>query len=364
MLSGILAGPLAPAASVGVPRSDPSQYAGWMADPFPSDVVRSLPKAELHVHLEGTVDAATVLTLAERHGVRPPAEDVAGVEAWFGFDGFPLFLERYFAVLDLLRDPEDFSLAAERYLDLAVSQGVVHVEFHVSATGHILEQGKEWGPIYDGVVDGCSRAARRTGVSWGLIPDISPHLPAAACASAMDLVLAYDIDHVVAIGMGGPADTWEAEDFGSIFATAREHGIPGVAHAAEHGGADEVRFAVEQFGAVRIQHGIGVMSDPQVVALLRERGIPCDVCPGSNLALHAVASPPDHPLPAMLDAGIVVTLGTDDPPMFHTDLLAEYQRAWDWCHLDIDGVTALARNSIVSSFAGDDDKVDWLDQLQ
>jgi adenosine deaminase len=331
-----------------------------MAESFPVDAVRSVPKAELHVHLEGTVDAATVLTLAGRHGVRPPADDVAGVEAWFRFDGFPMFLERYFVVLDLLREPDDFSLAAERYLDLAVSQGVVHVEFHVSATGHIVGQGKDWGPIYDGIVDGCSRAARRTGVSWGLIPDISPHLPAAACAAAMDQVFAYDTDHLVAIGMGGPADTWATEDFASIYSTAREHDIPGVAHAAEHGGPDEVRFAVEQFGAARIQHGIGVMSDPRIVSLLVERGIPCDVCPGSNLALHAVASPADHPLPAMLNAGIIVTLGTDDPPMFQTDLLAEYERAWEWCRLDLDGVTTLARNSIISSFATDDDKANWL----
>jgi adenosine deaminase len=332
-------------------------------DPFPIDAVRSLPKAELHVHLEGTVDSATVLALADRHGVCPPADDAAGVEAWFGFDGFPMFLERYFVVLDLLRDPEDFSLVAERYLELAVSQGVVHVEFHVSATGHIVEQGKEWGPIYDGIVDGCTRATHQSGVSWGLIPDVSPHLPAAACASAMDQVLAYDTDHLVAVGMGGPADTWETDDFAPIFAAARELGIPGVSHAGEHGGADEVRFAVEQFGAVRIQHGIGVMSNPRVVDLLRERGIACDVCPGSNLALHAVASPSDHPLPAMLDAGLVVTLGTDDPPMFQTDLLAEYERAWDWCRLDLDGVTALARNSIVSSLASSSDKAGWLSKF-
>lgn len=331
-----------------------------MGEQFPRAAVLAIPKAELHVHLEGTIDATTVLTLAERHGVRPPAEDVAGVEAWYRFDGFPMFLERYFAVLDLLRDPEDFALAAERYLDVAVGQGVVHVEFHVSATGHIVEHGKDWGPIHDGIVDGCRRAAGRSGVSWGLIPDISPHLPAAACASAMDQVLAHGTEHIVAIGMGGPADTWATDDFASIYATAREHGVPGVSHAAEHGGPDEVRFAVEQFDAVRIQHGIGVMSDAAIVAMLVERGITCDVCPGSNLALHAVESPAAHPLPAMLDAGITVTLGTDDPPMFQTDLLAEYERAWEWCDLDLAGVTALARNSITSSFAADADKVRWL----
>ena len=128
-------------------------------------------------------------------------------------------------------------------------------------------------------------------------------------------------------------------------------------------GTEEVRFAVEQFDAVRIQHGIGVMSDPEVVSLLVDRGIPCDVCPGSNLALHAVEAAADHPLPAMADAGISVTLGTDDPPMFQTDLLAEYERAWEWCGLDLAGITALARNSIEHSFAAAEDKRRWLGQL-
>lgn len=334
-----------------------------MTSPFPVAAIRALPKAELHVHLEGTVDASTVLTLAERHGVRPPADDIDGVNAWFRFDGFPMFLERYFAVLELLRDPEDFALAAERYLDLAAAQGVVHVEYHVSATGHIVEHGKNWALIHDGIVEGCSRAADRTGVSWGLIPDISPHLAADDCAVALDEVFAHGTDHVVAIGMGGPADTWRTDDFASIYATARDHGIAGVAHAGEHGGPDEVRFAVEQFEAVRIQHGIGAMSDPDVVALLVDRGIPCDVCPGSNLALHAVDSPETHPLRHMLDAGIIVTLGTDDPPMFQTDLLAEFERAWTWCDLDLAGSADLARNSIQHSFAADIDKSAWLRQI-
>lgn len=319
-----------------------------------------MPKAELHVHLEGTVDPATLFALAERHGVRPPADDVAGVDEWYRFDGFPMFLERYFTVIGLLRDPEDFALVAERYLDLASGQGVVHVEFHVSATGHILEHGKEWAPIHDGIVDGCLRAAGRTGISWGLIPDISPHLPAVDCAAAMDQVFGHDLAHVVAIGMGGPADTWTTDDFTPIFAKARSLGIPGVAHAAEHGGPDEVRFAVEHFRVRRIQHGIGVIHDPAAVAMLVDRGVPCDVCPGSNLALHAVESPSEHPLPAMLDAGIVVTLGTDDPPMFRTDLLSEYERAWTWCGLDLDGIAQLARNSIDAAFAPAQRRAQWL----
>jgi adenosine deaminase len=146
--------------------------------------------------------------------------------------------------------------------------------------------------------------------------------------------------------MGGPADSWATEDYASIYAWARSHGIPGVSHAAEHGGADEVRFAIEQFGAVRIQHGIGVMDDPEVVDLVVDRGIVCDVCPGSNLALKAVPDAASHPLPAMLEAGITVTLGSDDPPLFQTCLLDEYRRAWEWAGLGLDGLAALAQNSL------------------
>lgn len=334
-----------------------------MEAPFPTEAVRALPKAELHVHLEGTVDAATLLSLAERHGVEPPAPTVAGIDRWYRFDDFPMFLERYFKVLELLRDPEDFALVAEAYIERAAAQGVVHLEFHVSATGHLVEGGKRWAPIHDGIVEGCRRAASRTGMSWGLIPDISPHLPAAQCAPAIDEVLGHDLDHLVAIGMGGPADTWATDDFASIFERARSLGVPGVSHAGEHGGADEVRFAVEHFQARRIQHGIGAMADPEVVALLIDRGVVCDVCPGSNLALKAVDGPDQHPLAAMLAAGVTVTLSTDDPPMFQTNLLDEYARAWRWCGLDLAGVTDLARNSLTAAFASDQATQGWLTQL-
>ncbi len=313
---------------------------------FPRDAVRALPKAELHVHLEGTVDATTLLTLAERHGVKPPADDVAGIDQWYKFDDFPMFLERYFAVLGLLREPEDFAFVAERYMTTAHDQGVVHLEFYVSATGHILENQKKWAPIHDGIVEGCNRAAAATGMSWGLIPDISPHLGSEACIRAMDEVFAHDLSHVLAVGMGGPADNWWTQDFSPIYAKARSLGLAGVAHAGEHGGADEVRFALEQFGAERIQHGIGAMQDPAVVELLVNSGVACDVCPGSNLALKAVPDAASHPLPAMLDAGMTVTLGSDDPPMFQTNLLDEYERAWDWCELDLEGVSRLAQNSL------------------
>ena len=133
-----------------------------------------------------------------------------------------------------------------------------------------------------------------------------------------------------------------------------------ISHAGEHGPAWEVRHAVERFGAERIQHGIGVMQDSAVVQLLLDEGIACDVCPGSNLALAAVPSLDVHPLPQMLDAGITVTLGSDDPPLFATDLLAEYEHAARLAGLDEDGLAELATNSLVESFAPTDQVEAWL----
>ena len=318
---------------------------------FPEAFARRLPKAELHVHLEGSVGASTLLALADKHGVVPPANDEAGIVDWFTTETFAGFLERYFFICRLLRDPDDFRRIAYDYLASAHEQGAVHVEFHVSSSYHIVEQSADWPAILAGIISGCDDAADSFGVSSLLIPDLSPHLGAEAAHRALDSVLANLDERVVAIGMGGPTDTWLTDDYGPCFDRARASGLHAVSHAGEHGPAWEVRHAVEAFGAERVQHGIGAMQDPEVVKLLVDNGIACDVCPGSNVALGAVPSMDVHPLAAMLDAGITVTLGSDDPPLMSTTLLAEYEHAWNLASLDEDGLRRLADNSLVESFA-------------
>lgn len=327
---------------------------------FPADLARALPKAELHVHLEGSVDPATMLRLADRHGVVPPAADEAGIRDWLRFDGFPSFLERYFWVCGLLRTADDFAAIAAAYLRHAHDQGAVHVEFHVSSSYHIVERRADWSEVLAGVVAGCERAETDLGISSLLIPDLSPHLGADAAHRALDVVLAELHPRVVAVGLGGPADNWRDEDFGSAFDRARDAGLHAVSHAGEHGPAWEVAHALNVFGAERIQHGIGAMGDPELVARMVDEGIACDVCPGSNVALAAVPSLDLHPLPAMLDAGLTVTLGSDDPPLFATSLLAEYENAWNLCGLDEAGLSRLAENSLVESFASTDLVAEWL----
>ena len=210
-------------------------------------------------------------------------------------------------------------------------------------------------------VAGCAQAEADLGISSLLLPDVSPHLGAQAAHGALDVVLAHPHPRVAGVGMGGPADNWTTENFGSAFDRARDAGLHVVSHAGEHGPSWEVRHAIEQFGAERIQHGIGATDDPAVLQLLVDNSVACDVCPASNVALAAVASIEEHPLPQMLDAGVTVTLGSDDPPLFSTDLLNEYELAAHVAGLDHDGLAALARNSLSASFADENQIAQWRD---
>ncbi len=327
---------------------------------FSREFARSLPKAELHVHLEGSVDPATMLALSQSHGVTPPSDTEDGIRQWLKFDGFPSFLERYFFVCGLLRSGEDFKTITESYLMAAHQQGCVHVEFHVSASYHIVESGSDWSEILQGVVAGCDQAEADFGISSLLLPDLSPHLGADAAHKALDVVLADPHPRITGIGMGGPADNWRTEDFGSAFRRARNAGLHCVSHAGEHGPAWEVDHAIDEFGAERIQHGIGAVTDPATLARLVDQGIACDVCPASNVALAAVPSLEAHPLPEMLAAGVTVTLGSDDPPLFSTNLLNEYEHAWNLAGLSEEGLAELAENSLVESFAAPERVEEWL----
>mmetsp|Transcript_14260 Transcript_14260/g.56156 ORF Transcript_14260/g.56156 Transcript_14260/m.56156 type:complete len:367 (+) Transcript_14260:101-1201(+) len=332
---------------------------------FPAELVRRIAKAELHVHLEGTVDGATLFELCEKHGVSPPAPSVAEVERWFCFDDFPQFLERFTFVAKLFQGADDFALVTKRYLQRALEMGIVHVEFYVSTVRHFEVGGMRWSEVSDGIAAGAAAVpgacpsykataewARAEGhISWALIPSMTPQLGFEENKRSMVEVVTAPGPHVVAVGMAGAVEPWWTDDYGSVFDMVRAAGFKAVSHAGERGSAKEVRHAVERFGVVRLQHGIGAMEDDDVLQLVKSRGIACDVCPGSNIALKSVPSPAEHPLGHMLEAGLTVTLASDDPPMFQTNVLEEYRRAWEWCAVGVDGILSLAENSLRHSFA-------------
>ena len=327
---------------------------------FPEGAMRGMPKGELHVHLEGSVGAETLLRLAAEHGVTPPAPDAEGVRRWFTFNNFAEFLERYFFVCHLLKRPEDFRQAAFDYLMTADAQGAVHVEFHVSASYHVAEVGSRWVDVLGGIVAGCDAAEAACGISALLIPDLSPHMGAAVCGEVLDSILGERHGRVVALGMGGPSDKWFTEDYAALMRRGARAGLRITCHAGEHGPAREIAHAVREFGAERIQHGIKAVDDAAVTELLRERGIACDVCPASNVALKAVAGIGEHPMPRMLAAGLTLTLGSDDPPFFHTSLLGDYRLAYEGCGVSAGDLARMGRNSLACSFAAEERKRAWI----
>jgi len=293
-------------------------------------IVDSLPKAELHLHLEGSIRPETAVELAARHGIRLTAEEVAARYRYSDFSGF---IEVFKWVSSFLRDPQDYALITHRLLQELVRQNVVYAEITVSA-GVMLRRMQN--------VDANFAAIRATSqivsfnklrTAW--IFDAVRQFGAEAAKEVARCAAKLSSAGVIAFGMGGDEVSLPTANFRAAFDLARTEGLRIVCHAGEIGGPSYVREAIEILGAERIGHGIAAMKDPALADFLATRRVVLENCPTSNLCTGALAkqlgkseaSLAEHPLPAFIDRGIPVTLSTDDPALFHTDLLTEYSLA-------------------------------------
>jgi aminodeoxyfutalosine deaminase len=289
-----------------------------------------LPKAELHLHLEGSIRPETAVKLASRHNVKLTAEEVISRYCFSDFSGF---IEVFKWVTSFLRDPEDYALVAEELFRELLRQNVVYAEITVSV-GVMLRRMQSVEANFTAVRETADSVPfRRLRTAW--IFDAARQFGA---DSAMDVARCSSglrRSGVVAFGMGGDELSFPTVKFRPAFDLARSEGLRVVCHAGEIGGPESVREAIELLGAERIGHGIAVMRDPALVESLALRRIVLENCPTSNLLTGALAkqtgkvrvSLEDHPLRKFLEAGLAVTLSTDDPGMFHTDLMTEYSRA-------------------------------------
>lgn len=313
------------------------------------DLIDALPKVELHVHLEGSMLPKTLLRLATKHHLEdllPLLEDPA---EWYRFRDFAHFVEVYLQAVRVLVDEEDFAgMTYDVAADLA-RQNVRYAEVHVSLYNH-LERGIDPRVVFAGIEHGRRRAEAEHGVVLRWIPDFAGHVGVEAGERSLAATLTHGPPSVVAFGVGGIEV--DRAPFADLFARAVAAGLHSVPHAGETAGPEAVRAAVELLHAERIGHGIGAIGDRALVDELIERRIPLDVSPTSNVRTRAVASIAEHPLPAMLDAGLLVTLNSDDPPMFGTDLTGEYQRAHEM-GIDAEGLAGLARNAVTAAFLDD-----------
>jgi adenosine deaminase len=295
--------------------------------------IQAMPKAELHVHLEGAIQPETLLELARRNGVALPADTVEGLRSWYTFTNFAHFVEIYLAMSACIRSPEDIELIAREFLAGQAAQNIRYSEVTYTAFTHYHFKGLSFRDQLAALNRARAWAERELGVTMGLVIDISRHTSPEQGMQVAEWAIEGMGDGVIALGLGGPEIGNPPEKFTAAFERARAAGLPSVPHAGETVGPESIWGALRSLGAVRIGHGVRCIEDPALVAELRERQVPLEVCPTSNVCLGVAPSIAAHPLPRLIDAGLYVTLNSDDPPMFNTSLTDEYlatARAYGW----------------------------------
>lgn len=287
--------------------------------------IRRMPKVELHVHLEGSIRPETLLTLAERNDVALPASSLEGLREWYQFSDFAHFIEVYLATCDCVRTPADFELIAAEFLRYRSEQNVKYSEVIFTPYTHREHVS------FDEQLAAINRARKEAeashGIRIGLIPDISRETrPIEESLQVADWAIENMGNGIIALGLGGPEIDNPPELFQGAFERARAAGLPSLPHAGETEGPQSIWSAIHTLSALRIGHGVRCLEDPKLVTFLREKQIPLDVSPTSNVCLGVVPALESHPLPKLLEEGLFVTINSDDPPMFDTTLTDEYLR--------------------------------------
>ena len=336
--------------------------------------IQSLPKAELHLHLEGSVDPATLAELSRRYNTPLPTEnnryDITGsgdvldeeeIRRLYSYKDFNGFLLAFKSVTERLRSPEDYELITYRLMQRLRQQNIVHAEVYVSV-GVIRWRGQPVEPIFEGLERGRERGLRDFGVSLLWIFDAVRHFGPEAAGEVFDLAARLRDRNVVGIGIGGDEARGPAEGFRDLYKKAADNGLRLTAHAGETTGPESVWGAIN-IGAERIGHGLAAARDPELMEIMAEKQVPVEICITSNLRTGACADLQEHPVRKFFDNGIMITLNTDDPAMFQTTLNREYEIARQEFNFSEEHLRELARNSIEASFLPVEKKLKFLSQI-
>jgi adenosine deaminase len=314
------------------------------------------------VHIEGTLEPEMMFHLATRNGLILPFEDVDQVHAAYRFTDLQSFLDIYYQGGEVLRTPDDFYDLMSAYLDRAAADGVRHAEIFFDPQSH-TGRGVGFEVFMRGFRDAISDGRRRLGISADLILCFLRHLSGEDALATIEEAEPF-LEGVIGVGIDSSERGRPPELFEAAFARARELGLRAVAHAGEEGPPAYVAGAIDVLGAERIDHGVRSLEDPDLVARLRRDAIPLTVCPLSNVALRVVDELSEHPLPAMIEGGLLVSVHSDDPAYFGGYVGANYRGVQQSLGLDDSTITMLARNSIVASFLDAPRKEALLQELE
>src|SRR5271155_3745922 len=324
--------------------------------PEPSSFILSLPKAELHLHLEGSIEPSTLLELRQRHAM--PGASVAEVEQLYNYADFKGFLSAFKDVTGHLRAPEDYELITYRLMERLKAQNVLHAVVIVSV-GVCLWRKQDFGAIFEGLDRGRARAEKDFGISLLWIFDAVRQFGAEKAQSVLDLAIRFRDRNVVAFGIGGDELAGPPEWFAGVYSRAAEHGLHLTAHAGESAGPDSIWGALN-LKAERIGHGLTAGQDAELIEELAQRQVPLEICVTSNLRTGVCTELAKHPVRSYFDQGLMLTLNSDDPAMFRTSLNQEYQLVQETFGFTDEHLRELARNSFEASFLPAEKKIEFL----
>jgi aminodeoxyfutalosine deaminase len=319
------------------------------------EFIRLMPKVELHVHLEGSINPATLLLLAKRNNVPLPAQTIEELQDWYTFSGFPHFIEIYMAICNCIRTPQDLELIVTEFLKDRAGQNIRYSEVIFTPFTHMKNL-----PLDDqlsSINKVRKQAETDLGVRINLTPDMSREWrPIEDSYIIADWAVKNRNNGIVSLGLGGPEVDNPPELYEATFQRIQKSGLPATPHAGETEGPASIWGALKSLKAVRIGHGVRCLEDPALVAYLREKQIPLEVCPSSNVCLGVAPSMKGHPLSKLMAEGLFVTINSDDPPMFNTTLTDEYLRITETFGFQIPQIKKFIFNGIQASLLPETEK--------
>jgi adenosine deaminase len=333
-----------------------------MTNTTPAQLAAAIPKAELHIHIEGSLEPELIFALAQRNGLSLPYAGVEALRAAYAFTDLQSFLDIYYAGASVLLHEADFHDMAWAYFLRAKADNVVHTEIFFDPQTHTA-RGVPMAAVINGLSSACDRAQAELGISASLILCFLRHLSEEDAFATLEAAMPHR-PRFIGVGLDSSEVGHPPSKFSRVFARCRELDLRIVAHAGEEGPPAYIWQALNDLKAERIDHGVRSLEDPALVAELARTRMPLTVCPLSNLKLCVVRDLKDHPMKRLLDAGLCATVNSDDPAYFGGYMNANFVQTVEALDLNREEVITLARNSVEASFADAADKARWIEQLE
>lgn len=324
-------------------------------------LIRQIPKAELHLHIEGTLEPELMMKLAGRNSLPLPYASVEEIRRAYNFSDLQSFLDIYYAGAAVLITEQDFYDLTSAYLDHAAADNVRHVEIFFDPQTH-TERGVSFATVTNGICRALDDGLVRHGITFRLIMCFLRHLSAAEAMETLQESLPYK-DRIHAVGLDSSEMGHPPSKFATVFERARSEGFMSVAHAGEEGPPEYIREALDLLKVKRIDHGVRALEDAQLITRLVREQVPLTVCPLSNIKLRVFDTLADHNLKHLLDAGVCVTINSDDPAYFGGYVVENYLQTQRALNLGCGDIARLARNSFTASFLEDAEKAGYLAEI-